>query len=317
MMLARRQLTVVFCDLRWRNHALRKVIGEEGSSMTVTLRQATPTDAPAIGRVMHDAFKTIAERHGFPPDFPSPEVAGGLAAMLLGHGRFYGVVAERANKLVGSNFLDLRGTIGGIGPIVVDPSEQDRGIGKRLMQDVLERAERERLPGVRLVQTAYHNRSLSLYTKLGFRTREPLSVMQGLPLGIKLAGYDVRSAREDDRGVCNRLCRTVHGHDRARELDDAIREGTANVVEHQGRITGYATQIAFFAHAVGETNRDLMALIGGAPAVAGPGFFVPTRNHELFAWCLEHGLGLVQQMMLMTFGLYNEPTGAYLPSVLY
>jgi hypothetical protein len=60
-----------------------------------------------------------------------------------------------------------------------------------------------------------------------------------------------------------------------------------------------------------------MALIGGSPAVAGPGFFVPTRNHELFAWCLEHGLSLVQQMTLMTIGLYNEPTGSYLPSVLY
>jgi predicted N-acetyltransferase YhbS len=285
--------------------------------MTVALRQATPTDAAAIGRVMHAAFKAIAERHGFPPDFPSSEVASGVAAMLLGHDCFYGVAAENADKLVGSNFLDLRGTIGGIGPIVVDPSEQDRGIGKRLMRDVLERAEREGLPGVRLVQTAYHNRSLSLYTKLGFRTREPLSVMQGLPLGIKLAGYSVRSAREGDCAVCNRLCRTIHGHDRARELDDAIREGTATVVEHQDRITGYATQIAFFAHAVGETNRDLMALIGGSPAVAGPGFFVPTRNHELFAWCLEHGLSLVQQMTLMTIGLYNEPTGSYLPSVLY
>ena len=285
--------------------------------MTVTLRPAAPSDAPAIGRVMHDAFRAIAERHNFPPDFPSPDVASGLAAMLLGHGRFYGVAAERDQKLVGSNFLDLRGAIGGIGPITVDPTEQDRGIGKRLMQEVLDRASRERLPGVRLVQTAYHNRSLSLYTKLGFRTREPLSVMKGLPLGLKLIGYDVRSAAEADGPACNRLCRDVHGHDRARELDDAIRAGTATVVEHQGRITGYATQIAFFAHAVGETNRDLMALIGASPETPGPGFFVPTRNHELFTWCLEHGLTLVQQMTLMTIGLYNQPTGAYLPSVLF
>jgi predicted N-acetyltransferase YhbS len=285
--------------------------------MTVTLRPAALGDAPAIGRVMHDAFKAIAERHNFAPDFPSPDVASGLAAMLLGHGRFYGVAAERDQKLVGSNFLDLRNAIGGIGPITVDPTEQDRGIGKRLMQDVLDRASREGLPGVRLVQTAYHNRSLSLYTKLGFRTREPLSVVKGLPLGLKLAGYDVRSAAEADGAACNQLCRDVHGHDRTRELDDAIRAGTATVVEHQGRITGYATQIAFFAHAVGETNRDLMALIGASPGAPGPGFFVPTRNHELFTWCLDQGLTLVQQMTLMTIGLYNEPTGTYLPSVLY
>jgi hypothetical protein len=33
--------------------------------------------------------------------------------------------------------------------------------------------------GIRLVQTAYNNRSLCLYTRLGFQTREPLSVIQG------------------------------------------------------------------------------------------------------------------------------------------
>jgi len=31
----------------------------------------------------------------------------------------------------------------------------------------------------------------------------------------------------------------------------------------------------------------------------------------------DHGLRLVHQLTLMTIGLYNEPDGAYLPSVLY
>jgi hypothetical protein len=38
------------------------------------------------------------------------------------------------------------------------------------------------------------------------------------------------------------------------------------VVEHFGRITGYATDIGFFAHAVAETNHDLKSLIGAASA---------------------------------------------------
>jgi hypothetical protein len=54
---------------------------------------------------------------------------------------------------------------------------------------------------------------------------------------------------------CNGLCRRVHGHDRSGELLDAIKQGTAKVVEHLGRITGYATDIAFFAHAVGTCVR--------------------------------------------------------------
>jgi hypothetical protein len=117
--------------------------------------------------------------------------------------------------------------------------------------------------------------------------------------------------------ACNALCRRVHGHDRSGELRDAIRLGSAKVVEHLGRITGYATDIAFFAHVVGETNQDIKALIAGASEIGGGGFLLPTRNNELFRWCLQNGLRLVHQMTLMTTGLYQKPEGAYLPSVLY
>jgi len=44
---------------------------------------------------------------------------------------------------------------------------------------------------------------------------------------------------------------------------------------------------------------------------------VPLRNGALFQWCLAHRLRVVQVLTLMTIGLYNEPAGAYLPSVLY
>jgi hypothetical protein len=99
----------------------------------------------------------------------------------------------------------------------------------------------------------------------------------------------------------------------------AHRDGqrSAMVVEHLGRITGYTIGIAFFGHSVAETNRDLMAPIGAAPEFGGPGFLLPIRNHEVFAWSLDAGLKLVFQMTLMTVGLYTEPAGAYLPSVLY
>jgi hypothetical protein len=89
------------------------------------------------------------------------------------------------------------------------------------------------------------------------------------------------------------------------------------VVEHDGRITGYTTGVGWFTHSVSESNNDLKALIGAATEYSGPGFLLPTRNTELFRWCLAHGLRLVQQMTLMTIGLYNEPQGAYLPGVLY
>jgi Acetyltransferase (GNAT) family len=237
--------------------------------------------------------------------------------MLIAHRGFHGVVAERDGRILGSNFMDERSPIGGVGPITVDPAAQNEGVGRRLMEAVIERAAALQLPGVRLVQDGFHNRSLCLYTRLGFVTREPLSVLQGQALGLRLPGYAVRAATAADADACNALCRRVHGFERSSEVADAIAQSTAWVVERLDRITGYATEIGFFAHAVGETNEDLKALIGAAPSFAGPGFLVPTRNHDLFRWCLDRGLRLVKQQTLMTIGLYNEPAGAYLPSILY
>ncbi|MGH7895014.1 MAG: GNAT family N-acetyltransferase, partial [Candidatus Binatia bacterium] len=158
---------------------------------------------------------------------------------------------------------------------------------------------------------------LSLYTKLGFDPREPLSCMQGTPMATETPGYPIRPAAEGDLAACNEVCLRVHGHTRDGEVLDAIRQGTAVVVEHAGRVTGYATAIAFFAHAVADTNADLQALIAAAPAFDGPGFLVPTRNAALLRWCLTNGLRIVQPMTLMSAGMYRDAEGAYLPSILY
>jgi len=61
----------------------------------------------------------------------------------------------------------------------------------------------------------------------------------------------------------------------------------------------------------------MMALLAAAPAFAGPGILIPTRNAELLRWCLVSGLRVVQPMTLMSIGLYSEPTGAWFPSVTY
>ena len=284
---------------------------------SITIRRAKPEDAPVCGRVCFDAFYKISTSHGFPCDFPSSEVVVGILSMMFSHPAFYCVVAESGGCLVGSNCLDERSVVAGLGPITVDPSIQDRGVGRKLMEAVLVRARERTFPGVRLLQSAFHNRSLALYSRLGFDAREPLSVMQGPPLRKRIEGCSVRPAQVSDIDDCKRLCMQVHGHDRAGELADAVKYGTAVVVERHERTTGYATVLAFFGHAVAETNLDLQALIASAEAFAGPGIIVPTRNSDLFRWCLENGLRVVQPMTLMSLGLYNEPAGAYLPSILF
>jgi predicted N-acetyltransferase YhbS len=285
--------------------------------MQVIFRTGTAEDAKPCGTICFESFKAIAEQHNFPPDFPSPEIATGLLTSILSRNDVFSVVAESDGRIVGSNFLWENASIAGVGPITVHPSVQNGSIGRRLMEHVLDRARTQRFAGVRLVQAAYHNRSLSMYTKLGFDAREPLSALQGPALKLALPGYEVRPGVEEDLDACNRLCQHVHGHDRSREVLDGIKQGTAMVVEHGGRLTGYATCIGYFGHAIGRTNEELKALIGAAPAFLGPGFLLPTRNADLFRWCLEHGLRVVHPMTLMSYGLYQKPAGAFLPSVLY
>jgi predicted N-acetyltransferase YhbS len=283
----------------------------------ITIRRATPEDAPACGPICYQAFFDINTAHNFPPDLPSPEAAIGLLSMMFSHPGFYGVVAESDGRIIGSNCLDERSSIAGVGPITVETGAQNAGVGRMLMEAVLARANERNFTGVRLLQAAFHNRSLSLYTKLGFDAREPISTMQGPPIQKPMDGFQVRAATPSDLPACNELCRKVHSHDRSGELADAIQQGTAKVVERTARITGYTSSMAFFGHSVGETVRDIQALISAADSFGGPGILVPTRDAALFRWCLENGLRVKYPMTLMSVGMYREPAGSFLPSILF
>jgi predicted N-acetyltransferase YhbS len=288
---------------------------QEELPITELLRSTTPEDASECSRICFDAFKAIADRHGFSPFFVSLEYARRSISRISAHPKWFGVVAEHDGRIVGCYFMDERTTISGIGPVCVDPSQQDKGIGRRLMRHALDRVEARNAPGVRLVQETYHYRSFSLYATLGFQAREPLSVMQGPPLKRAIDGSRVRPALDADVDACRALSSSVLGFDRAgTTLTDAIDQKTAMVVDQSEGISGYATLIGSPGHAVGKTNRDLMALIAAAPEFVGVGFMVPTRNHQLLSWCLANGLRVAGQSTLMSIGLYNEPSGAYLAS---
>jgi predicted N-acetyltransferase YhbS len=284
----------------------------------LTLRRGTPDDAAVLGKICYEAFAAISNAHNFPEDFPNAETATGLMTMLLSQpDAFYSSVAEIGGEVVGSNFLWESDVVAGVGPITIDVSSQNASVGKQLMIDVMNRAEEKNALSTRLVQAAYHNRSLSLYTKLGFDVVEPLSQINGTPLKIAVAGTTVRQMTRADLTHADELSLNVHGHTRHNEVAGAIEQGTARVVERAGRITGYTTGVGFFGHAVAETNDDLKALIADADQFGGPGFLLPSRNSDVFRWCLENGLRVIQPMTLMSKGYYREPQGAFLPSILF
>lgn len=284
----------------------------------VQFRPAAPEDAAACGQICWEAFNNVADQHRAPREFPpDPKIAVGLLTMMFSHPKFYCVAAEQNGRLIGSNCLDERGSISGLGPVTVDPAVQNSGVGRRLMEAAIERSNQQGFPGCRLLQAGYHMRSLSLYTKLGFVERETLVRMQGPAINTILPGYSFRRAAAADAVACNSLCFRVHGHDRVGEVSDAIEHGGLTIAEFSGRLIGYTTGFNYFGHTVAENNRDLIALLAQADSFEGTGFMVPVRNHEVFSWCLNSGFRSLHLNTLMSSGLYNEPQGAWLPSILY
>jgi predicted N-acetyltransferase YhbS len=289
------------------------------------LRPGRLDDANSVGKIIFEAFSAIANKHGFPTTGPLSFDAGShQASSFLSNPGFYSVVAEGTSgdnkgRIVGSNFLDERSNIVvWVGPITVDPNYQNKGTGRQLMINVLERAKEKNYSSIRLLQASYHNRSLALYASLGFEVKESISTMQGKPIWEVIPGRSVRIATESDVESCDAICKAVHGHDRNGELRDCIKQRSAKVVLHGDKITGYTSGLTYFGHSIGLSNDDLKALICSAiDSYGGPGILVPSRNTQLFRWCLNNGLRLVQQNTLMTIGLYNEPAGSYMPSILY
>jgi predicted N-acetyltransferase YhbS len=288
----------------------------------ITIRHVTPGDAPDIARIVFDAFGSIARRHNFPLDFATPEMAAGMTQMMVNHPKVFGVVAERDGRIVGSNFLDQRDAIPGVGPITVDPNHQSGGVGRRLMQAVLEQGRGG--SGIRLVQDAFNTTSMSLYTSLGFDPKEPLALMRGKPRErfSKNSG-EVRPVTASDIDQCAALCKRVHGFDRANELRDATQMLGSMLLQRDGRIVAYASAptLWFANHGVAETEADMRDLLLGAgdrtsnehPLM----LLVPIRQASLFRWLLSQGLRVVKPMTLMSMGEYRDPHGCFYPSVAY
>ncbi|MEE8332818.1 MAG: GNAT family N-acetyltransferase, partial [Alphaproteobacteria bacterium] len=201
-----------------------------------------------------------------------------------------------------------------------DPAAQGHGMGRLLMDAVMERARGAR--SVRLGTAAYNFQALPLYASFGFEVKEPLLSMVGKPDGAApVSGYDVRPMQEADFSGCEALHERVHGFSRANELRDQFVAGTVIVALRDGKVVAYlaSPKVMIENHGVAETTEAMVAILSGtAGIVDGPiALLVPVRQAALFRWCLQSGFRLVNAMVLMSVGEYREPRGAYVPSIIY
>lgn len=300
-------------------HSSSPTLAEQNPKAGLVIRPIRSEDTESCGRVAFEAHHAVATAHNFPPEHPSVEFSIGLMKAKISDPNAYGAVAEWQGRIVGSVFLNTfpPGPVAAIGPLTADPGAKG-GVGKLLMEAALKEGHRRGYERIRLVQSPSHLRSLVLYAKLGFAVREPLVLMQGTPSNApRSEGRAVRPATPEDLLACNSLCSRVHTFSREFELRSAIEQHTAVVVERAGAIVGYTTGIGLRGHAAAESIDDLKAVISLAPKLPGPGFFVPTRQSELFRWLLESGSKALWPATLMTIGPYQDPQGAFLPSIAF
>lgn len=287
--------------------------------MNINIRAIKSTDAEQAGKIVYEAFANVSTSHGFPPDFPSVEIASGFVNLWIQHPDVVGFAAELDGKFVGSNFVTEFDEIRGVGPITVEPATQASGIGRALMKAVIERG--RDASGIRLVQAAFNTRSMSLYASLGFDIKEPLALMAGKPTREVSRGTDVRPMTANDLDECEALYERIHGISRRGEVSLCLEHFRPFVAVREGRIVAYSSAPMVWAlnHGVAETEIDLLDVLAGASRQSDQAIslLLPTRQADVHRRCLASGLRMVMPLSLMTMGKYQEPISCYFPSVLY
>lgn len=288
--------------------------------MGLELVRVTPEMTPVLGRIFYEAFSKFHAGHNVPGDLPNQDMATGALAMFTSRPDFYGVAAILDGQIVGSNFYSSTDAVAAVGPITVDPSLQANGIGRSLMQHVVDHARKHHGPQVRLVQDAVNTTSFSLYASIGFDAKEPLVLMDQKPANVP--DDSVRPTGREDIDACDGLCQRVYRVSRRNELVAAIMHGkdmgmVPHVRERGGRIVASVVP-GFFGFGVAESNEDLLSTVATAVRGAPPivlRWLVPARNTELYRMALKSGARAVRMCNLMAMGPYEEPAGSWFPSI--
>ena len=179
------------------------------------VRPLAESDLPAADRIFRLAFGTFL---GMPDPTRFFEGADYVRGRWLADPDAAFAV-ELDGELVASNFATNWGSVGFFGPLTVHPEHWDRGIGRALMEPVLERFAAWGTRHAGLFTFAHSPKHVALYQRYGFWPRF-LTAVTAKPIEAgngrrpEWTGYSRLPASERER--CLRACR---------ELTDAVYEG--------------------------------------------------------------------------------------------
>jgi GNAT superfamily N-acetyltransferase len=133
----------------------------------INVRPLQQRDLPAADRIMRLAFGTFL-------GLPDPSAFMGDADYVQTRWRTNPTAAfavEQGDTLLGSNFASNWGSVGFFGPLTIHPDYWDRGVGKRLMEPVMDCFARWGTAHAGLFTFAQSEKHVGLYRKFGFWPR--------------------------------------------------------------------------------------------------------------------------------------------------
>lgn len=298
--------------------------GSGGRAGSLMVRAVTAEDVEAVGALVYESFYDVATKHGHEPGYESVEFATLVVNILSQAEGFASFLACEGGEPVAVNFLDERNEIAGVGPVAVSVRHQGRGLGRLVMEALLERTEATGYQSVRLLQSAYNCVSFSLYTRLGFDVKDGIATLRGRPAEGERPSGEVRDGTPADLDALDELSLEVVGFRRRGDIEISRSLAPPLVVERQGRIAGFTCWFptpggTLLAPAVARDEQALRDLILGAARSTTVGLIVPLplSYASVLRWALDGGFTVSELSTLMVRGSYERPAGAYLPSVWY
>lgn len=314
-------------SLEWYNNKIKGI-----------LRPMVEEDIPAYSRMLKRSFNTWYWNHGWGQDyFKCREQDLAIFWQIYKHvsdGHCVIAIDPGTGAMMGACFYHPRKYHVSLGIMCVDPAYFNRGVGRQLVNDIIDYTERRGYDALRLVSSAINMNSFSLYNKAGFVPKEIYHTMM---ICVPASGMDqltaldnhVRDAIPDDVQDIQSLELDISGICREADYLLCIKNPVeclhASVIEGKGgTINGFAASIKhpvlnMIGPAFSRTEEEMLALLlreldrfRGESVLC----IIP-MNKRLLVDALYHcGAVNVELHLLQVRGKFQPFTGVNLPSFL-
>lgn len=303
-----------------------------------SLRTLTHDDRADYARMLHRAFNTWYASRGWPSDYfgCAPDQAGIFLDIYedISPGQNIAAFDPKSGAMIGACFYHPREHHVSLGIMAVNPDYFRQGVGRKLVNHIVDFTESGRYPALRLVSSAMNMDSFSLYNRAGLVPRGSYhDMVLRVPAGGLQVHYPlrdrVRAATLADVEAMAALEMEVSGITRCGDYRYAIENPRgalhALVCEGEGgAIDGFLISVKhpalnMLGPCVARTERATLALLLQATErFRGevPLFVVPMDKRELVETLYAWGARNVETHLFQVRGAFQPFNGVNLPSFL-